>query len=160
MKRLACLLLFASFATAWPSGPDKEPPQQALFRLGNEFRVKEGKKPLRQDAKLTKAAQGHADNIARQDKFGDDKDPHVLDGKDVDSRVDKEGYDFAELAENCHLDPRKADPASVIESWKNSPGHRKNLLDAVFVDTGVGAAKSKSGKWYFVQVYGKPAKGK
>jgi uncharacterized protein YkwD len=35
-----------------------------------------------------------------------------------------------------------------------SDGHRKNILNAVYRETGVGLAKSGSGRLYWVQVFG------
>jgi uncharacterized protein YkwD len=44
----------------------------------------------------------------------------------------------------------------MMDGWKNSPGHRRNLLLAQVTEIGVGAAKGRSGRWYFVQLFGSP----
>src|SRR5262249_11269618 len=44
-----------------------------------------------------------------------------------------------------------------FEAWKNSPGHRKNMLDPDVTETGVAIAHSdKSGYYYAVQMFGRP----
>jgi len=49
------------------------------------------------------------------------------------------------------------DPAlAMMEDWKRSSGHRRNMLTPDIVEIGVGAAQGKSGRWYFVQVFGRP----
>jgi uncharacterized protein YkwD len=37
-----------------------------------------------------------------------------------------------------------------------SPAHRANILSAKYTETGVGMARSKSGRIYSVQVFGRP----
>lgn len=131
--------------------------QQSLFQLTNEFRKTEGKKPFKLSDKLVRAAQKHADNMARQDKFGDDnKNGHVLDGKSVRDRTKVEGYPSALVGENVLFNRAGDDPSDkAIEGWKKSPPHRANMLGS-YVEIGVGAAKSASGRWYVVQVFGSP----
>jgi len=51
-----------------------------------------------------------------------------------------------------HGDPS----AAMMDDWKRSPGHRRNMLTPNITEIGVGAAQGKSGRWYFVQVFGRP----
>jgi uncharacterized protein YkwD len=44
----------------------------------------------------------------------------------------------------------------MVEWWKNSDGHRANMLNPQFTEIGVGAARSKSGKYYYCQVFANP----
>jgi uncharacterized protein YkwD len=98
----------------------------------------------------------------------DDGHGHLLDGKKPDYRIEQEQYDYANYSENVGIiaftgDPKQAarqNPGSrcagmLMEIWKKSPGHRPNLL-CDMPEIGVGAARSKSGKWYFCQVFGMP----
>src|SRR5205823_4645262 len=91
------------------------------------------------------------------DKFGDDDmDPHVLDGKGYKDRAEATGYDHSGVAENAVRLLKDVDLAArAVEGWKKSPGHRENLLKP-FKELGVGAAKSASGRWYLVQIFGSP----
>jgi uncharacterized protein YkwD len=158
---LGCVVL-ALATVPRTAGQDKptEAVRQAILKLVNAYRQAEGRQPLQWNKKLDQAAQKHASALAQRDRLGDDnKDPHILDGKDVDFRVEKEGYAFAEVAENAHISPAAADlAAEAVKSWKASKGHNRNMLDARFTETGVGAARSKSGKWYLIQVFAKPEK--
>ena len=67
------------------------------------------------------------------------------------------GAPYAGVFENVGYQLNRPDPAAaMMEGWKNSPGHRKNMLLAEVAELGVGAAPGKSGRWYFVQVLGQP----
>jgi uncharacterized protein YkwD len=148
-----------SFGVATGGGPAPEKVRAQIFELTNEFRKSEKMEPLKLNDKLGAAAQKHADNLARRDKFGDDgMDGHILDGENGKPRIQREGYRIAAWAENVAMiisDTGPKLPFVVMEKWKKSPGHRENLLFESVTETGIGAAKSKSGKWYFCQVFGK-----
>lgn len=133
--------------------------EKQIVRLTNAFRTENDRKPLKTDSVLMRVARDHALNMARQDRYGDDdRNGHVLDGKDVADRVKAAGYAHAALAENVGYRHGYAEPAAdMVDGWKKSPGHRKNMLDADLLELGVGAARGKSGRWYFVQVFGRPA---
>ena len=48
------------------------------------------------------------------------------------------------------------DPArAAVEGWKNSPGHRKNMLGK-FSLTGIGIARGKKGAYFFTQIFIEP----
>ena len=52
-----------------------------------------------------------------------------------------------------------ADPAQkAIEEWITSPSHRKAMEGARFRVTGIGVAKSLTGKYYFTQLFVQPAR--
>ena len=40
------------------------------------------------------------------------------------------------------------DPAAVMASWMNSPGHRANILDCGLTRLGVGIADGGGGPWW------------
>jgi uncharacterized protein YkwD len=133
--------------------------EQSVIDATNAFRRQYGLAALKPTVKLLIVAQNHARNMARQDKFGDtDKNGHILDGKNVEYRIQLSGYAFSHIAENVGYQLRRPDPAAaMMEGWKNSSGHRKNMLLPDVTELGVGAAQGKSGRWYFVQVFGRPA---
>lgn len=133
--------------------------EQKIIESTNVFRKENRASPLKPDVRLIVIAQQHARNMARQDRFGDsDKNGHVLDGNGLDHRIQVGGYVFARVAENVGYQLNKPDPAaSMMTGWKTSPGHRRNLLLTDVTEIGVGAAQGKSGRWYFVQVFGRPA---
>src|SRR5262249_39761300 len=127
----------------------------------NAYREKKKLAKLATDDKLTAIAQAHARALAKADKFGDSgKNGHVLNGKGTKQRLDEAGYKRSTSAENVGWDEGEEDPAGVmVETWLESPGHEKNIANKDLTHTGVGAAKSKSGKWYFVQVFARPGAG-
>lgn len=132
--------------------------EKTVLLQANTFRKEQGLKALRAESKLMDIARRHAANMARKDRYGDtDTNGHIMDGLDPADRVQVGGYVFSRVAENVGWQLGREDPATrMVEDWKKSPGHRKNLLIAEVSDTGVGAAKGRSGKWYFVQLFGKP----
>jgi uncharacterized protein YkwD len=132
--------------------------EQKIIQATNAFRDENHLPPLKPTVRLIIVAQNHARNMARQDKFGDsDKNGHILDGKHFEDRIKVSGYSFAQVAENVGYQLKKPDPAAaMMEGWKDSPGHRRNMLLAEITEFGVGAAQGRSGRWYFVQVFGRP----
>lgn len=153
--------------TAAAPAPSKPPASTAdaagsverkVMASTNAFRRQNALTVLVPNARLTRIAQDHARNMARQDRFGDsDENGHVLDGKDMESRIRAGGYAFGLVAENVGYQLNRTDPvAAMMEGWKNSPGHRRNMLLADVTEIGVGAGKGKSGRWYFVQLFGRP----
>jgi uncharacterized protein YkwD len=159
-RSLTNAIIALSFSVALGGGPAPEQVRAQILDLTNKFRASEKKKPLKLNSKLAAAAQKHVENIARQDKFGDDdENGHILDGMGPKDRVDREGYQSSAGAENVAFFSESSGPkvaAMVLEGWKNSPQHRENLVSEKVTEIGIGAAKSKSGKWYFCQVFGKP----
>jgi uncharacterized protein YkwD len=134
--------------------------EQKVIDATNSFRVENGLLPLKPKVQLIVVAQNHARNMARQDKFGDsDDNGHILDGHNFESRIKVSGYTFERVAENVGYQLRHQDSAgSMMQDWKHSSGHRRNMLLPDITEIGVGAAQGRSGRWYFVQVFGRPLK--
>ena len=132
--------------------------EQKIIEATNAFRAQNGLNPLKPKVQLIVLAQNHARNMARQDRFGDsDENGHILDGHNFEYRVEKSGYAFERAAENVGYQRVHGDPAlAMMEDWKRSTGHRRNMLTPDIIEIGVGAAQGKSGRWYFVQVFGRP----
>jgi len=132
--------------------------EQKVIEGTNAFRRSNGVAALKPNMRLIVIAQNHARNMARQDKFGDsDNNGHVLDGQSMEFRIRTGGYEFARTAENVGFETVRSDPAvAMMEGWKASAGHRRNLLLPDVTEIGVGAARGRSGRWYFVQLFGRP----
>jgi uncharacterized protein YkwD len=75
---------------------------------------------LVRDARLDRAAQLHAENMARQQKMA-----HVLDGRGVGARVCDQGVCRIGVGENVAMGQRTT--GEVMRSWMASPGHRANI---------------------------------
>jgi uncharacterized protein YkwD len=121
----------------------------------NELRAKGKLDPLTRNAELEAAAQKHAENMAKHDKYS-----HELDGKRSADRLLMEGYAPTLVAENIAQATAGSNKsaAAVVDAWRYSPGHYKNIMHEQVTETGIGVAKSKSGKWYFCQVFAAPKK--
>jgi len=133
--------------------------EKKVIEATNAFRGSRGLAGLHPSVTLIRIAQGHARNMARQDRYGDsDRNGHVLDGQDMELRIRAGGYAFARVAENVGYQLNRRDPvASMMQGWRASAGHRRNMLLEEITQIGVGAAQGRSGRWYFVQLFGRPA---
>ncbi|MFK0227427.1 sigma-70 family RNA polymerase sigma factor [Streptomyces sp. NPDC090303] len=120
--------------------------QQEVIDLVNTERSKAGCGPLTEHPLLTKAAQGHSDDMAARDFF-DHTNP---DGDGPGERVTAAGYAWSTYGEN--IAKGQATPAQVMDSWMNSPGHRANILNCAFKEIGIGL--HSSGGPYWTQVFG------
>src|SRR5262245_50444502 len=77
---------------AW--GTKVAPPH--FLTATNAAMLAAGLAALPSDARLMQAAQDHAANMARQDRYGDtDTNGHILDGHDVVYRVAQVGYEWS-----------------------------------------------------------------
>jgi uncharacterized protein YkwD len=132
--------------------------EEKVMAETNAFRRQNRLAPLAPGKQLIALAQTHARNMARQDKFGDgDKNGHILDGRGFEERIRASGYPFARVAENVGYQLNKPDAAAaMMAAWKKSTGHRRNMLIPEITEIGVGAAHGRSGRWYFVQIFGRP----
>ena len=82
---------------------------------------------------------------------------------DVAERARRHGYAWCFIAENIayQYDSRGFATESlahgIVEGWKKSAGHRRNLLAREATHTGVAVARSeKTGYYYAVQLFGRP----
>jgi uncharacterized protein YkwD len=105
-----------------------------VLTLVNQERAKAGCQPLTADSRLATAARLHSEDMAARNFF-DHTNP---DGVTFDQRITKAGYRSSGAAEN--IAKRQTTPASVMEAWMNSPGHRANILNCGLKNLGVGVA--------------------
>jgi RNA polymerase sigma factor (sigma-70 family) len=130
-------------ATKAPSGSFG----QQVTQLVNAERAKNGCGPVTQNGKLDTAALRHSQDMAARNYF-DHTDP---DGKDPGDRITAAGYTWSTYGENIARGQQT--PASVMDSWMNSPGHRANILNCSFKEIGVGVHQGSGGPWW-TQVFG------
>ncbi|AJF67974.1 sigma-70 family RNA polymerase sigma factor [Streptomyces vietnamensis] len=119
---------------------------QQVIGLVNEERAKAGCGPLTEQPLLTKAAQGHSDDMAARDFF-DHTNP---DGDGPGERITAAGYAWSSYGEN--IAKGQTTPAQVMDAWMNSPGHRANILNCGFKEIGIGL--HTSGGPYWTQAFG------
>ena len=160
---LALLAGVAPEARAQPAAgrvatPDAQAVERLVVEKTNAFRLEHGLAALSPEASLDKAARYFAQHMARTDTHS-----HTADGKEPVERAREHGYDHCIVLENLAFvfnsrGFRAADlAAQYVEGWKESAGHRRNLLDGAVTDIGVAVARSdRSGRWYAVQMFGRP----
>jgi uncharacterized protein YkwD len=114
----------------------------AVLCLIDQEREAHGEPALQPNAKLTRAAQGHSEDMASEDYFS-----HVSpNGETPLDRMRASGYLYSsrvgyEVGENIAWGTLwLASPQSIVNAWMASPGHRANILDARYRETGVGVA--------------------
>jgi len=123
-----------------------------IVDLTNVERDRAGVAPLKANTQLMRAAQLQADQMAAIGRLD-----HVLpDGPypQPTDRLKAAGYRWQAYAENVALGQNGA--AGAVEGWMDSSGHRRNMLSATYTEIGTGYAKDRSGRPYYVQVFGKP----
>ncbi|NKY16762.1 CAP domain-containing protein, partial [Streptomyces somaliensis] len=115
--------------------------------LVNAERAEAGCPALRVDARLQRAARGHADDMASRDYYAHD----TPEGRSAGDRIEAADYRGSTWAENIHRGPE--DPDTAVRDWMKSPGHRANILNCAFRDIGVGVTLRPNGPWW-VQDFG------
>ena len=114
----------------------------------NEIRQQHGLHSLKHWSQLSDCAREHSKNMAFS------KCPFGHAG--FDDRFEKMSkkvslYTFGEnVAYNYGYD----DPVyNAIDGWMKSQGHRENILNPEFHETGLGVSINKEGKIYFTQLF-------
>ena len=140
------------------NSPELARTKQLIVTLTNQFRKEQGRDNLRANPKLTKAAQGFADFLAKNNQLS-----HTADGKQPWDRTVNTGYESCIVAENIAYEfnstgfTTRGLATALLDGCKKSPGHRKNLLDPDVTEIGVAVAYSKdTGRYYAVQDFGRP----
>jgi uncharacterized protein YkwD len=139
--------------------PKPAPPARSLesivdsiFILTNRERVRADLTPLRRNAQLARAAQLQAEQMAAAGKLShqvpDSRYPTLT------SRLRLVGYVWRSVGEN--VAEGYTSGAALMAGWMTSAPHRANVLSAKFTETGVGLARSKSGRTYHAQVFARP----
>ncbi len=65
--------------------------------------------------------------------------------------IDEAGISYTYAGENIAYG--QSSPASVVDAWMNSPGHRANILGINYSDMAVGVAQDSAGRYYWVQMF-------
>lgn len=96
--------------------------------------------------------------MAKTDQYG-----HAADGSEPAQRAQNFGYNYCAVAENIAYQFKSTGFSTqdlaqrFFEGWRNSPGHRKNMLDPDVTETAIAIARSaKTGRHYAVQLFGRP----
>ena len=128
--------------------------------LINAARAKAGCAALAVNPKLQSAAAGHAKAMARQNFFS-----HTgKNGSTAKSRINAAGYGWSAIAENIAAGQSTA--KEVVSTWLASAGHKKNMLNCTYTETGLAVVYQHDDapikgyqypfKYYWVQTFGRP----
>jgi uncharacterized protein YkwD len=141
-------------ASARPASVSTASAVRATLCLLNEQRARHHLRPLRENRALERAARGHSYAMVAH---------HYFDHGDFAGRIRRAGYNGFTLGENIAWGSlRYSTPASIVDMWMHSPGHRANILRAKFRDIGIGIAdgapeRGVSGAATYTTDFGKPA---
>ena len=131
--------------------------KQVLER-SEAFREGEGLRRHEMQPELAAAAGEFARYMASSGRYG-----HTADARTPAQRATAHGYDYCIVLENIGYVYRSRGYSSadavaedLVEGWKKSPEHRAAMLDAAATQTGVGIARDDSGRYFGVQMFGRP----
>lgn len=125
--------------------------ESEVIKLVNAERANAGCPALRAHPILNQAAKAHSQDMVEHNYVD-----HVNSaGETPGERVSNMGYVWEALGENVAAG--YVTPEDVVAGWMNSEGHRKNILNCGYLDTGVGyvyAADTDYGH-YWTQLFGR-----
>lgn len=139
---LLALIPAAALACRQPDGAASL--AEATLAAINAERSQRGMAPLSPDPRLTAAAQTHACDSAARNQMSH----RGSDGSNIGNRVERKGYRYRHIAENVAAGYRN--PASVLQGWMESSGHRRNILTRNARDAGIGLAVARDGTFHWV----------
>jgi hypothetical protein len=139
--------------------PDLPQTEIAIVEMTNAFRKDSKLGEVKPNRALAAAARAFADYLAMTGKFA-----HEADGRAPHQRAEAQGYRYCLISENLamNLDSRGFESRQLareaVEGWKNSPGHRANMLQRGVTEIGVAVARApgKDPKFISVQLFGRP----
>jgi len=122
----------------------------------NHYRATRGLSALKIDANLTAAARRHSNDLSAHDKISH----RGSDGTNPWDRVKGTGYKARLAAENVGVGQRSF--GEVLQGWKDSPGHNKNLLlgDATQMGIALVINPASRNQTFWTLVLGTPARAK
>lgn len=120
--------------------------QNSVVYAVNHHRGLAGLAPLTIDGRLSAAAQGHSDDLARRQTMS-----HTgSGGTDGGQRISNAGYPWSTWGENVAAGQTTS--TEVMSAWLASPGHRANILNGGVRNIGVAATKGSNGVVYWTMV--------
>jgi uncharacterized protein YkwD len=138
-----CLPLFMAIMSFMP--PDSNGLVDGVLVQTNQFRKSQGLPGLVMRDELNKIAKKHSlDMASGRVPFG-----HQGFG-DRDAQAKKVILGIHGFAEN--VASGQLTSVEVVNLWKNSPGHRRNMVGA-YKYVGIGTATDKQGIIYFTQIF-------
>ena len=119
--------------------------ERTIFELVNKERIKNNIAPLTFNNKLTQSAINKVKDLVENNYF----DHSSEDGKTFSSWIKESGYEYSFIGENLAKDFYNNE--SIIKAWLKSPGHKENILNRDFTETGIAVYDN-----VVVQIFGRP----
>jgi uncharacterized protein YkwD len=133
--------------------------EQQVIELVNLQRKANGLPPLKQVTSLTDAARWYAKDMVDDDYFGRGHDTYDRSGGRLvkvcawSARIGAFYTGWSALGEN--IADGSSSPQAVVTGWMDSSGHRANILNADYRETGVGYRAGASRGHCWVQDFGR-----
>lgn len=121
-----------------PAGAEVNSPMAASMITG--YRKNNGLGPVSVDPVLTRVAKEHARAMAAANRVS-----HDLGAGGVDVRAHRAGYDYAVVVENVAAGYHTL--AEAFSGWRDSPAHRRNMLNANVDKMGIAVAQLPDSKY-------------
>ena len=107
---------------------------------------------------LNTAAQSFAEYMARTGNYG-----HEADGRAPAERIEAAGYVYCRVGENIGWQQKGTEHIASLKigrtfftGWRDSPPHHENIVEPTFTEIGTGFAAATTGRYYAVQLFGRP----
>lgn len=125
--------------------------EQNIFELVNSEREKRGLDSLEWNSKLADLARAYSQKMARE-RFFDHFDNQ---GNSVAERAKARRITkWRQIGENLFMcDGNQKFSQLAVKGWMKSRGHRQNILEENYNQTGIGVARSRDGMIYVTQVF-------
>lgn len=140
-------LIYAGQKVNIPDGAPLATYESQVITLINKERTSRGLMALKTDWQLSRVARYKSEDMILKNYFDHNSPTYGSPFRMMESFK----IQFNAAAENIAMGQRT--PAEVVAAWMNSPGHRANILSAVYSHTGVGAAKKSNGTLYWTQMF-------
>ncbi len=133
--------------------------EQQVIELVNQQRRAHGQPPLKHVTSLTDSARWYAKDMVDDDYFGRDHDTYDRAGGRLvkvcawSARIGAFYSGWNALGENLAVD--SSSPQATVTGWMGSSGHRANILNEDYWETGVGYWAGAAYEHCWVQDFGR-----
>lgn len=114
----------------------------------NLYRLQNGLNALKYSKKLETSADAYVRDLYTRNFF----DHFNPEGEGPGDRAFAAGFCHQYVGENLAAGQQSVN--AVMEAWKNSPGHNRNMLDADYVYVGMGYYQAPNGRMFWAQEFG------
>lgn len=136
--------------SAWAEDPFAARLESELFHAVNAFRQSERLITFERRPDLDAVARAHSEDMVRRGYFSHET-PEGFNWVDRMLGADIRGFTLA--GENVGQTNQRDPGNAILDGWKASPDHRRNLTASAFNATGIGIARSPDGRMFFTQLY-------